>query len=103
MDGMETLETAPFQLALDDAVKAAKGKTALMRLLNERGHLVGSHNTIAQWRMNGVPSKYAPDIEFLTGVPVEKLCPDMPWRRLTGGAWPTPAGRPVLDFAKAEV
>lgn len=99
---METVQSTPSQVALDDALRVSKGKTALMRQLNQRGHHVGSHNTITQWRLNGIPSKYAPDIEYLTGIPVERLCPDQPWRRLEASTWPTPAGRPVLDFATAE-
>ena len=99
---METVQSSPHQVALDDALQVSKGKTALMRQLNQRGHSVGSHNTIAQWRVNGIPSKYAPDIEYLTGIPVERLCPGMPWRRIVESGWPTKAGRPVLDFATAK-
>lgn len=76
---MEQNLSTPQQLALDRAVEAAGGKTALMRKLNERGWEIGSHNTINQWRVNGVPEKYCPDIEDLTGVRCEELCPDTNW------------------------
>ena len=76
---MEPNSNTPQQLALDRAVEAAQGKTALMRKLNERGWEINSHNTINQWRLNGVPEKYCPDIEDLTGVRCEELCPETNW------------------------
>lgn len=79
MAGMESITDTPEQLALDRAVASVKGKTDLMRRLNEKGHEIGSHNTISQWRVNGVPAKYCPDIEVITGVPCEELCPGTNW------------------------
>lgn len=70
---MDENRDTPQQLALDRAIMIAKGKTALMRQLNERGHKITSHNTISQWRENGVPAMYCPDIEDLTGVRCEEL------------------------------
>lgn len=70
---MDENSDTPQQLALDRAIKIAKGKTSLMRQLNERGHKITSHNTISQWRENGVPAMYCPDIEDLTGVRCEEL------------------------------
>ena len=58
---MEIKSRTPQQLAIDRAIEVADGKTALMRLLNERGHNIGSHNTISQWQENGTPAKYCPD------------------------------------------
>lgn len=83
---MEEPTDTPRQLALDRAVAAADGKTALMRRLNERGWAIGSHNTIAQWRVNGVPEKYCPDIEDITGVRCEDLCPETNWAVLRAEA-----------------
>lgn len=71
-------ETTP-RSALDHAIEAAGGKTALMRKLNERGHEINSHNTISQWQMNGTPEKYCPDIEDLTAIRCEDLCPKTNW------------------------
>lgn len=73
--------TAPpkWRIALQSAIDKAEGKTALMRKLNERGHSINSHNVISQWVENGVPAKYCPDIEELTGVSCEALCPDVKW------------------------
>lgn len=76
---MEASDPTPQQLALDRAVEAAGGKTSLMRKLNERGWSISSHNTISQWRENGVPEKYGPDIEDLTRVRCEEICPDTNW------------------------
>jgi DNA-binding transcriptional regulator YdaS (Cro superfamily) len=52
--------------------------------LNERGWSISSHNTISQWRENGVPEKYGPDIEDITGVLCEELCPGPNWTALRG-------------------
>lgn len=76
---MEIKPDTPQQLALDRAVANAGGKTALMRKLNERGWEIGSHNTITQWRATRVPEKYCPDIEDLTAVRCEEICPDTNW------------------------
>lgn len=65
--------------ALAEAISRAGGKTALLRLLNARGHHVTSHNTITQWSVKQVPAHYCPDIEFVTGVMCESLRPDVAW------------------------
>jgi DNA-binding transcriptional regulator YdaS (Cro superfamily) len=84
MDGMEASDTTPEQLALDRAVEIAGGKTSLMRKLNARGWAIGSHNTINRWRENGVPEKYVPDIEDITRVRSEEICPGPNWEALRG-------------------
>lgn len=66
-------------IALETAISRAGGITALMRQLNERGHDITSHNTIGQWRENGVPAMYCPDIEDLTGVRCEDLNAKTNW------------------------
>lgn len=81
---MDIKTDTPEQIALDLAISIAQGKTALMRKLNERGWEIGSHNTITQWRENGVPEKYCPDIEDLTGVRCEDICPGTNWPVLRG-------------------
>jgi DNA-binding transcriptional regulator YdaS (Cro superfamily) len=72
------------QLALEKAISLAGGKTALMRKLNELGHKVNSHNTISRWVDDGVPAKYCPAIEGLTGVMCEDLLPEVSWLVLRG-------------------
>lgn len=62
--------------ALEDAISAAGGITQLAR------PNFGSHNVVGQWRINGVPAKHAPDIEALTGVMCERLCPEVNWKVL---------------------
>jgi DNA-binding transcriptional regulator YdaS (Cro superfamily) len=82
MEGMsESISSSPESegSALDQAVKVAGGRTALMRKLNDRGWDIKSHAVIWQWGVSGVPAKYCPDIEDLTGVPCEALCPDVKW------------------------
>ena len=88
---MEKPDT-PEQLALDRAVVIAGGKTSLMRKLNERGWAVTSHNTISQWRLNGVPADYCPDIEVLTGVRCEELRPRTNWGLVRKARRPAKAG-----------
>lgn len=70
-------EHTPEKQALEDAISAAGGITQLARALN-----LGSHNVVGQWRINGVPAKHAPDIEALTGVMCERLCPEVNWKVL---------------------
>jgi DNA-binding transcriptional regulator YdaS (Cro superfamily) len=75
----ENTAPPPWRAAITAAIEAAGGKTALMRVLNERGWAINSHNVISQWVENGVPPKYCPDLEDLTGIPCESLCPDVKW------------------------
>lgn len=70
-------EHTPKKQALEDAISAAGGITQLARALN-----LGSHSVVGQWRINGVPAKHAPDIEALTGVMCERLCPEVNWKVL---------------------
>jgi DNA-binding transcriptional regulator YdaS (Cro superfamily) len=77
------------QKAIEQAILRAGSKAALMQKLNERGFEIKSVNVVSQWIENGVPAKYCPDIEDLTGVPCERLCPEVRWglvrdRRKTG-------------------
>jgi DNA-binding transcriptional regulator YdaS (Cro superfamily) len=65
--------------ALAEAIEALGSKKALLEQLNKRGHDIRSHNVVSQWLRNGVPAKYCPDIEALTGVTCERLCPDVNW------------------------
>jgi hypothetical protein len=69
----------PNRPALQEALDAVKGEPALRQQLNERGWSIKSRNVIAQWLANGVPPKYCPDIEALTGVTCERLCPEVKW------------------------
>jgi DNA-binding transcriptional regulator YdaS (Cro superfamily) len=72
----------PERRALAEVIKKAGSRSALMRMLNQRGYAVGSHNVITQWMRTRVPANYCPDIEELTGVPCEELRPDVAWRVL---------------------
>ena len=69
---MKTL--TPERQALEEAIAVAGGITHLARALN-----LSSHNVVGQWRTNGVPAKHAPDVEALTGVTCERLCPAVNW------------------------
>ena len=67
--------------ALEEAISQAGGITKMAAALG-----LGSHNVIAQWRRSGVPAKHAPDVEGLTGIPCERLCPNVNWSVLRGRA-----------------
>ena len=71
----------PWQDAINSAIDVAGGKTALMRKLNDLNPSthISSHNVIAQWVENGVPAKYCPDIEAITGIRCEALNFDTNW------------------------
>ena len=69
---MKTL--TPERQALEEAIAVAGGITHLARALN-----LSSHNVVGQWRRNGVPARHAPDVEALTGVTCERLCPAVNW------------------------
>lgn len=43
-----------------------------------------SKQRVSNWRRRGVPLRFAPRIEQLTGVTCEKLRPDVAWRVLRG-------------------
>lgn len=79
---MDSCTASTWQAALGRAVERAGGKTALMRKLNECGHEIASHNVITHWERNGIPAKYCPDIEVITGQRCEDLCPGVNWSAL---------------------
>ena len=60
--------------ALERAISAADGITALAALLGLK-----SHSVIHQWRLNRVPAEHCPAIERHTGVRCEDLRPDVQW------------------------
>ena len=77
--GEMAAETDSPRLALTEAILAVGSRPALMQKLNERGHDIKSPGVIGQWLISGVPAQYAPDIEALTGVFCERLCPKVKW------------------------
>lgn len=81
MTGTTHLPTdMPAESPIERAIRLAGGPTALARALRARGHTrVNSHATVAQWVTAGVPAKYCPDIEDITGVPCEDLDGETNW------------------------
>jgi hypothetical protein len=67
---------------IEAAIKAAGGKSELMDKLNGEGWEIKSYKVIDQWLLNGVPARYCPDIEDLTGVTCESLCPEVKWGKV---------------------
>lgn len=84
--------------ALERAIDAAGGLTALARLLGLKSHAV-----IHQWRLNRVPAEHCPSVEGATGVRCEELRPDVNWGVLRGQpaaddtATDQPAGQEVVS------
>lgn len=72
---------APRNPALERAIKAAGGISALARALNLKSHAV-----VQQWRLNRVPAEHCPALEAATGVRCEELRPDVPWGILRSSA-----------------
>ncbi|UXC37333.1 helix-turn-helix domain-containing protein [Cupriavidus gilardii] len=70
MDKHETLH------ALAMAVEACGGLSKVAAALNV------TTNRLANWLKRGVPAERCPDVEAATGVPCEKLRPDVNWHVL---------------------
>jgi DNA-binding transcriptional regulator YdaS (Cro superfamily) len=64
---------------IEAAINEVGGKQEMVRQLNARGWEIASDKVVHQWLLNGVPARYCPDIEALTGIPCESLCPDVKW------------------------
>jgi hypothetical protein len=78
MGGMADIDPST-KLAIEEAISKAGGEPSLRQKLNERGWEIKSRTVIGQWLRNGVPAKYCPDIEQITKVACERLCPDVKW------------------------
>lgn len=76
--------------ALKRAIKKAGGQSALARRLSERkpADMRVSHANVWNWlhRDLKTPAEHCPDIEAVTGVKCEELCPDANWSVLRGTA-----------------
>ena len=67
--------------SLLEAVEIMKGQTALAIALSKRCPEPVSQARVWNWinRDGGAPSEFCPDIEDLTGVKCERLCPSTNW------------------------
>ena len=72
---------------IDEVFEKAGGRSALQASLGL------SKQTMSDWKRAGyVPARHAVEVEELTGIPRERLCPDFHWGRTpavavtTGGA-----------------
>ncbi|TEA71881.1 transcriptional regulator [Allopusillimonas ginsengisoli] len=63
---------------LEEAAQKYGSEAALARALGV------SRGALNQWKKQGrnVPAEHAPEIERLTGVPCERLCPSIRWEVL---------------------
>jgi DNA-binding transcriptional regulator YdaS (Cro superfamily) len=83
--------------ALERAIDAAGGLTALARLLGLKSHAV-----IHQWRLNRVPAEHCPSVEGATGVRCEELRPDVNWGVLRASVGAAPAAPDTASAQAAE-
>jgi DNA-binding transcriptional regulator YdaS (Cro superfamily) len=67
--------------ALNEAITKAGGLTAFTEAIE-----APSTHAVKQWRIAGVPEKYCPRIERVTGTRCEALRPDVEWAVLRGTA-----------------
>ena len=65
--------------ALNEAITKAGGLTAFTEAIE-----APSIHAVKQWRIAGVPEKYCPRIERVTGIRCEALRPDVEWGVLRG-------------------
>lgn len=87
--------------AIKAAAAVVSGQAALARILDVKPP------TVNQWA-NGerrIPDDKCPPTERATDgkVTCEELRPDLKWVRVQDSGWPHPGGRPLLDFAQAQV
>jgi hypothetical protein len=71
--------SAERRAPIEAAIKVAGGKGELMHKLNKRGWEIASYKVVDQWLLNGIPARYCPDIEDLTDIACELLCPEVRW------------------------
>lgn len=83
-----SVNTRPHRHPLEDAAQKFGSEAALARALGV------SRGALNQWKNRGrhVPAEHAPEIERLTGVPCERLCPSIRWA-VRGVLWSRQAAR----------
>lgn len=65
--------------AIEEMFEKSGGREALRRRLGL------SKQTMSDWKRAGyVPARHAVDVEAITGIPRERLCPGFPWGRNVG-------------------
>lgn len=91
----------PHIAALREAIDNYKSRAQFTRKLKEQvaGRFKITPAHVSMWirRMTGVPSYLAPDVEAISGVAVERLCPNVSWHVLRGV--PAPKRRRPLPRA----
>jgi hypothetical protein len=60
--------------AIDDIFSKAGGEIELSYLLTKRFKSPVSQFALRQWRVRGIPEKYWPYLEKLTGISEENIC-----------------------------
>jgi len=61
--------------SISKAIRLLGGPVAAAKKLG-----VGRYQTVQGWvRSGNIPARHSPDVELLTGVPCEEICPDVNW------------------------
>lgn len=78
----------PHIAALREAIDHYKSRAQFTRRLKEQvaGRFKITPAHVSMWirRLTGVPSYLAPDVEAISGVAVERLCPEVSWHVVRG-------------------
>lgn len=85
-----------YHRRMRDVIKDLGGPAAVARMLGIKAP------SVIGWR-GRIPDKRCPAIERATNGAwlCEVLCPEVIWSRIPDPTWPHPAGRPVIDPARA--
>jgi DNA-binding transcriptional regulator YdaS (Cro superfamily) len=68
--------------ALREAIDKLDGITKFARALSEATKESIKSQTVANWMSRGIPMERCLDIEKLTGIPCERLNPDIDWKKI---------------------
>lgn len=88
--------------AIQAAIAQFKSQAEFKRALENESQREISSAAISQWvlRGKGASPEFCPDIEVISGVPCEALCPKVNWKKVR--AQPTPPSfRPLNHLATA--
>lgn len=84
---MKNNEIVIVQGAIQQAINAFAKQAAFLEALQSISGRPVTSSHVANWMQRGkVPPEFAPEIELLTGVPCERLCPVVNWTAIRGRA-----------------
>lgn len=88
----KTPVTKPEVLALLDAIAVFKTQAAFRHALSEQTGQTITSSHVFNWTQrkggSGIPTNIAPDVEKISGIPCERLCPTTHWHIVRGQPMP---------------